>query len=113
MHTQGISTDMKASLQALRSLRPGRPKAAPGVWTDDAPRHDRHDEAWRHAFFVSAFVSECLHRNVLRKKFDGCNTSRQKRPTKFVHNSRRSLFHTRRVHGARAACGEESASQFW
>ncbi len=31
MHTQGINTGMKASLQAPRSLRPVRPKAAPGV----------------------------------------------------------------------------------
>ncbi len=31
MNTQGISTGMKASLQALSPLRPGRPKAAPGV----------------------------------------------------------------------------------
>ncbi len=35
------------------------------------------------------------------KKLDYSITSRLKRPVKFVHNSRRSLFHTDRVHGAR------------
>lgn len=36
------------------------------------------------------------------KKLDYSITSRLKRPVKFVHNSRRSLFHTDRVHGARS-----------
>ncbi|RGE45097.1 hypothetical protein DZC30_10670 [Comamonas testosteroni] len=37
-----------------------------------------------------------------KKKLDYSITSRLKRPVKFVHNSRRSLFHTDRVHGARS-----------
>ena len=35
-------------------------------------------------------------------KLDYSITSRLKRLVKFVHNSRRSLFHTDRVHGARS-----------
>lgn len=31
MHPQRISTGMKALLQACMSIRPGRPKADPGV----------------------------------------------------------------------------------
>jgi hypothetical protein len=38
-----------------------------------------------------------LAQKRLAQEIRRCNTSRQKRPTKFVHNSRRSLFHTRRV----------------
>ena len=37
-----------------------------------------------------------------KKKLNYSITSRLKRPVKFVHNSRRSLFHTDRVHGARS-----------
>ena len=37
-----------------------------------------------------------------KKKLDYSITSRLKRLVKFVHNSRRSLFHTDRVHGARS-----------
>ena len=36
------------------------------------------------------------------KKLDYILTSRLKRPVKIVHNSRRSLFHTERVLGARS-----------
>ena len=37
-----------------------------------------------------------------KMKLDYSITSRLKRLVKFVHNSRRSLFHTDRVHGARS-----------
>ena len=37
-----------------------------------------------------------------KMKLDYSITSRLKQLVKFVHNSRRSLFHTDRVHGARS-----------
>ena len=37
-----------------------------------------------------------------KMKLDYSITSRLKRPVKFVHNSRRSLFHTDCVHGVRS-----------
>ena len=45
-------------------------------------------------------------------KLDYSITSRLKRPVKFVHNSRRSLFHTDRVHGARSGCKTTGCTSF-
>ena len=47
-----------------------------------------------------------------KKKLDYSITSRLKRPVKFVHNSRRSLFHTDRVHGARSRWKATSFTSF-
>ena len=45
-------------------------------------------------------------------KLDYSITSRLKRPVKFVHNSRHSLFHTDRVHGARSRWKKTSFTSF-
>ena len=46
------------------------------------------------------------------KKLDYSITSRLKRPVKFVHNSRRSLFHTDCVLGARSGCKTTGFTSF-
>ena len=48
----------------------------------------------------------------LQKKLNYSITSRLKRPVKFVHNSRHSLFHTDRVHGARSRWKKSSFTSF-
>ena len=47
-----------------------------------------------------------------KMKLDYSITSRLKQPVKFVHNSRRSLFHTDCVLGARSGCKTTGFTSF-